>query len=69
MSTLEEIEEAIEKLPPEKVFELGDWLQQKLDDQWDRQIESDVRSGRLADVAARAIAVHRAGDSKDFPAE
>jgi hypothetical protein len=69
MSTLEEIEEAIEKLPPEKIFELGDWLRQRLDDQWDQQIESDVRSGRLTDIAAQAIAAYRAGDSRDFPAK
>ena len=69
MSTLEEIEEAIEKLPPEEIFELGDWLRQRLDDQWDQQIESDVHSGRLVDIAAQAIAAHRAGDSRDFPAK
>ncbi|MEM9281125.1 MAG: hypothetical protein AAGA96_04810 [Verrucomicrobiota bacterium] len=67
MSTLEEIEEAIEKLPPEKVFELGDWIQQRIDDQWDSQIESDAKAGRLDDIAAKATAAHRAGDSRDFP--
>jgi hypothetical protein len=69
MSTLEEIEEAIERLPPEKVFELGDWLQQRIDDQWDKQIEADISSGRLSSIAAHAIAAHRAGNSQKFPAE
>ena len=69
MSTLEEIEEAIEKLPSEEVFELGDWIQRRIDDQWDRQFESDVQSGRLDDLAAKAMAAHRAGDSKGFPGE
>lgn len=68
MSTLEEIEDAIERLPPEKVFELGDWLQQRIDDQWDGEIEADINSGRLSDIAAQAIAAHRAGHSKEFPA-
>ena len=69
MSTLEEIEEAIQKLPPEKILQLGDWLQPLLDDQWDRQIESDVNSGRLAQVASQAIAAHRAGNSTPAPGE
>ncbi len=69
MSTLEEIEEAIEKLPPEKVFELGNWLKERIGDQWDKEIESDINSGRFADIAAEAIAAHRVGESKDFPGE
>lgn len=69
MSTLEEIEEAIQKLPPDKVIQLSDWLQSLLDDQWDRQIESDVGSGRLAQIAAQATAKRRAGNPTPAPGE
>lgn len=69
MSALEEIEAAIQKLPPEEILQLGDWLQPLLDDQWDRRIESDVSSARLVEVSAMAIAAHRAGVSSTDPGE
>lgn len=67
MSTLQEIEEAIDRLPRDQAFELNEWLQQRLDDEWDRQFEGDVKAGRLASLAQKAIAEHRAGKSKEFP--
>jgi hypothetical protein len=33
---------------------------------WDRQIEEDVREGRLDKLADEALAAHRAGKSKGF---
>ena len=69
MSTLQEIEEAIDRLPRDQAFKLSERLQRRLDDEWDRQFESDVLGGRLADVAKESIAEHRAGRSKDFPGE
>ncbi len=67
MNTLDEIEIAIDRLPRDQAFELGEWLEQRLDDEWDSQIQRDVKAGRLESVAEKAIAEHRAGNSKDFP--
>lgn len=69
MSTLQEIEQAIDRLPPDQVFALGEWLRQRLDDRWDTQFESDVKSGRLTSAARNAIEEHRAGRSRDFPGD
>lgn len=69
MSTLQEIEQAIDRLPQEQVFALGEWLQQRLDAEWDRQFERDVKTGRLAAAARKAIEEHRAGRSRDFPGD
>ena len=69
MSTLQEIEAAIDRLPEDQVFVLGEWLQQRLDDQWDAQFERDVKTGRLASAAQRALQEHRAGNSTDFPGD
>ena len=60
MSTLAEIEQAIEKLPREDLFQLTAWLSTHFSDAWDRQIEEDIVAGRLDDLAAEAIAEHRA---------
>ena len=54
MSTLAEIEEAIDRLPPEQFDALARWIAQRRDDAWDRQFEADVNAGRL-DFAARQI--------------
>lgn len=67
MSTLDEIETAIDRLPRDQAFELGEWLEQRLGDEWDSQFQHDVKAGRLASAAEIAIAEHRAGNSKDFP--
>lgn len=34
--------------------------------QWDRQIESDIQSGRLNDLAEEARAAHRRGESREL---
>lgn len=69
MSTLQEIEKAIDQLPREQVFALGEWLLQRIDYQWDEQFEGDVASGRLAQAAEKALKEHRAGNSRDFPGD
>lgn len=69
MSTLQEIEAAIEGLPRDQVFELGEWLQNRIDEEWDNQFENDVKTGRLNAVAERALEEHRAGKSKNFPGD
>ena len=60
VSALAEIEQAIEKLPREDLFQLTGWLSTHFSDAWDRRIEKDIVAGRLDDLAAEAIAEHRA---------
>ena len=67
MSTVQEIEQAIEKLPREEVFVLTNWLSTRFSDLWDRQIEDDISAGLLDDLAAEAVAEHRAGKSLPLP--
>ena len=67
MSTLQEIEQAIDGLPRGQAYKLGAWLERRLNDEWDEQIEGDVAAGRLDNLAQQAIKEHRAGNSKSFP--
>lgn len=67
MSTVEQIEAAIAKLPREDFFRLHEWVRDRFDDEWDKQIEEDALSGRLDPLAQAAIAEHRAGRSTPFP--
>ena len=45
MSTVQEIEAAIERLPREKVRQVAQFLDALLEDKWDRDLERDVRPG------------------------
>jgi hypothetical protein len=67
MSTVEQIEQAIQKLPREEFFRLHEWIRDRFDDEWDKQMEEDARSGRLDRVAQEAIAEYRAGKTLPFP--
>ena len=47
MSSVAEIEQAIEKLPREQFTEFARWFDQQRNARWDRQIEEDAKSGAL----------------------
>jgi hypothetical protein len=47
MSRVEEIEAAIESLPPEDYRRVVQWLQAREHPNWDKQIEIDSASGKL----------------------
>jgi hypothetical protein len=57
MSTVQEIERAIEKLSEEEVAEIRAWL-------WDRDIERDAAAGRLDKFADEALREHRDGKTR-----
>jgi len=69
MSTVQEIEKAIEKLPRQEVFVLTNWLSTHFADLCDRQIEEDISNGLLDELAAEALAEHRAGKSLPLPSD
>ncbi len=65
MNTLSEIEIAIKQLPETDIRHLAVWLQDYLDEKWDRQIEEDLASGKLhhlIDKAEADIAANRVKD-------
>ncbi|MBD2593736.1 hypothetical protein H6G74_05255 [Nostoc spongiaeforme FACHB-130] len=56
MATLRDIEAAIKQLPESDIRQLSVWLQEYLDEMWDQQIETDVVSGKLNKLIAKAEA-------------
>jgi hypothetical protein len=57
MFSLDEIEAVIIQLPKTDVEKLANWLQDYLNnDNWDRQIEADAKSGRLDKLIQRSKA-------------
>jgi hypothetical protein len=52
MSTVAEIEAAISNLPPQDFAQIRDWLLERDNLLWDKQIEEDAATGRLDHVIA-----------------
>ncbi|HMO52017.1 MAG TPA: hypothetical protein PKE26_15640 [Kiritimatiellia bacterium] len=55
MTTVQEIEKALTKLPPEKLAEFRSWYTEFDAAQWDEQIENDIQAGRLDAFADQAL--------------
>jgi len=62
-----EIIDQVQKLPPEEVFEIAQWLRAYEAELWDRQIENDIRAGKLDKLGKDALAELRAGKTRPFP--
>lgn len=59
--SVSELIETIRQLSQEEFARLAIWIDEYRADQWDRQIEADVRAGRLDEAALRADADFDAG--------
>ena len=66
MTRMEKLEREIQKLSPEELADLRDWFRKYDAEAWDRQIEEDVRKGRLDGLAEKALASHKAGRTKEL---
>ncbi|MGB7946425.1 MAG: hypothetical protein WCH75_01970 [Candidatus Binatia bacterium] len=66
MTKVEKIEQDIRKLDRKELLAFRRWFREYDSDEWDRQIEEDVRAGKLDKLAEEALAEHRAGKSKEI---
>ena len=66
MVRVEELEREIQKLDRTELASLAQWFQGYASDEWDRQIESDIRSGRLDKLAEEALAEHEEGKTREI---
>lgn len=66
MTRMEKLEREIQKLSPQELADLRDWFRKYDAEAWDRQIEEDVRGGRLDGLAEEALAAHKAGRTKEL---
>lgn len=65
MSRVKELEKEIEKLAPDELAQIGDWILERDWEAWDRQIEKDSGDGRLGRLLKKSLADHQAGKSKE----
>lgn len=66
MGTVEEIEKAIEELPPVELARFRAWFEAFDAAQFDRKIERDAASGKLDQFAEKAQAEFRAGRAREL---
>jgi hypothetical protein len=66
MTTAEDIEKAVEQLPPRELARFRAWFEAFDADQFDAAIERDAQAGKLDAFAEEAIAAHQAGKSRDL---
>lgn len=66
MTTRLEVESAIKQLPEGEVRDLAKWLQEYLDEMWDRQLEADLASGKLDRLIAQTEADIATNNVKDL---
>jgi hypothetical protein len=59
-----DVETAIKQMPESEISALATWLQDYLDEMWDRQLESDVATGKLDHLTAKAKADIAANNRK-----
>ena len=66
MSEVEELELRVRELPRESLSQFRDWFHRFEDEQWDRQIEADVKAGKLDKLIAQARAEFAEGKSREL---
>jgi hypothetical protein len=64
--TVKEIERQVKRLPRASLAAFRKWFQKFDSDNWDRQIERDVKSGKLDRVAKEALSSYKAGKAKEI---
>jgi hypothetical protein len=66
MVTAQEIENAVSNLPPEELAKFREWFEEFDAAAWDKQFEEDAKSGKLDDIANKALADFREGKFKEL---
>jgi hypothetical protein len=61
MTSVKDIEKAIENLPESDLAELSAWFEKYEAEVWDKQFETDVAAGHFDQLRAEAIADFEAG--------
>lgn len=67
MSTVEEIEQAAEKLAPDEFARLAAWVSDRNHQLWTRQVARDAAAGKLDYLFNEAETERLAGQLHDWP--
>jgi len=66
MTSINEIENAIQALPPSELKQFRAWFAEFDAKAWDAQIEKDIASGKLDRIAEQAIISYQKGKFEEI---
>jgi len=66
MTRVKRIEEEVASLPKVELAKFRSWFENFDAKEWDKQIEKDIISGKLDDMANKAIADFKVGNYKEI---
>ena len=66
MTKVEKLEREVQKLSHTQLAAFREWFREYDADEWDRQIEEDVRAGRMDKLAEEALVEYEAGATKEL---
>ena len=69
MTTVEEIEQAAERLTPTDFDRLAAWVSARYHDLWKRQMDDDAAGGKLDFLFNESAAERAAGSLHDWPTD
>ena len=68
MSRVEEIEAAIDVLPPEDYQRFAEWFRERENTRWDCRMDADSAAGKLDYLFNQADAALESGTLREWPA-
>jgi hypothetical protein len=66
MTTVKEIEEAVEHLPPKGLNQFREWFEAFETAAWNRKLEGDVSSGKLDSLINEAQSEYKSGKTSEL---
>ena len=66
MGKIEHLEKQIRELSDEELAKLREWFAEYDAEIWDRQMEADVKAGKLDRLAEKALRDHAEGRTKEL---
>lgn len=66
MTKIEKLEREVRELSRAELAAFREWFRKYDSNEWDRQIEEDIRTGKLDKLAEQALATHKAGKTKEL---
>ena len=66
MSEIEQLEKKIQGLSPRDLAKFRAWFLEFDEHVWDKQIEADLKAGKLDGLAAEALAEYKAGKAREL---
>jgi hypothetical protein len=64
--TIEDLEKAVSKLPPDQLAKFRDWFEGFDAARFDQKIERDAKAGKLDRLAEEALKAYRQGTAREI---